>query len=283
LKVSAGWSCAILLVPILVLAHNGPRLEELHSLSAALVLAQALAGSFQNPLLLVILGGASAALGAQITTIPIVTLVKSALSSATLQAALLVGLKGTFSLGEASILAQLIVMGKFLFSSAFADDWTIVQRLAYLVWIGTVLGTMLTSTLTNFIPALRSPLVLGASVAGALAGAMKLLNLDTFACYTALVDLLNEPGSSAVLLIWVAGLGATMTLSWIFCNSNIDKEEAGMLQIFRKSYHFVALVMFLPSGLCNVYKWPSYYHFKTASSSRLRNSASLWPSAHLFC
>lgn len=55
-----------------------------------------------------------------------------------------------------------------------------------------------------------------------------------------------------VLVIWACGLLILVVLSLIFNTAEVTKEEHGMIQLFRKSYHWAALYIFLPSGIYNL-------------------------------
>lgn len=54
------------------------------------------------------------------------------------------------------------------------------------------------------------------------------------------------------MIIWVAGMVIVAMTTSMFLSQDISKEDIAMLQIFRKSYHLIALLLFMPSGLYNV-------------------------------
>ncbi len=66
------------------------------------------------------------------------------------------------------------------------------------------------------------------------------------------MDLFSSPGVNIVLSIWAVGLVLVIILSYLFHTSEVNKDETGWLQLYRKSFHFIAIFMFLPAGLYNL-------------------------------
>lgn len=74
--------------------------------------------------------------------------------------------------------------------------------------------------------------------------------MSSFFC--SLLECAQAEGSSTVFSIWLCGLVAIILLSWTASTMEVSKEDHILLQIFRKSYHIIALCIFLPSGLYNL-------------------------------
>lgn len=151
-------------------------MQSLHLLSVVSSLAQAAACSYQNIPLFGIVGASLAFLVSQaIKTIAAPVLAKSAISAVSLLAALLLGMKLTFSIGEAAFLAQLVVLVKYLWSAA---EWTVLQKISYAVLISVMMATVAVSSVSQFVSFARNPLVLPSATIGSIYGVTKLFNMD---------------------------------------------------------------------------------------------------------
>lgn len=158
------------------MAYGGPHVQLLHLLSVVCALAQAAICSYQNIPLFGIVGASLGFLVSQaIKTIAPPVLIKSAISAVSLQVALLIGMKQTFSVGEAAFLAQLVVLVKYLWSAA---EWTILQKASYSVLTGTMMAVVAVSSIAQVLNLARNPLVLPTATIGSIYAVSKLFNID---------------------------------------------------------------------------------------------------------
>lgn len=171
---SSGWSCGTLLAPILVLAHNGTHVAPLHIFAVTNALAQVFACSIKLPPVLATCVASFGFLVTQCSDLPLLQVVRSAVSAVLLQVSLVIGLGGTFSLGEAAFVSQLVVLTKYLWT---AGEWTLLQRVSYVLWASTLLGVLVTASIGSLLPKAQNPLALTASTAAVFAGGLRLMGL----------------------------------------------------------------------------------------------------------
>lgn len=225
-------------------------MEQLHLLSVVASLTQAALCSYQNVPLFGAVGASLGFLVSQaIKTIAPPVLAKSAISAVSLQVALLIGMKQTFSVGEAAFLAQLVVLLKYLWSAA---EWTILQKASYAALIGTTMAVVAVSSIAQVLNFARNPLVLPTVTLGSIYGVSHIFRIDPIELKTKLMELFVSEGAQTVFIFWIVGMIVIALTTSMFLSQDISKEDTAMLQIFRKSYHLIALLLFMPSGLYNV-------------------------------
>lgn len=52
--------------------------------------------------------------------------------------------------------------------------------------------------------------------------------------------------------LWAAGFAVLGLLVYVFGRMEVSSDDRAALQLMRKSFHFVALFMFMPAGFYNV-------------------------------
>lgn len=226
----------------------------LHGISSAIVLSQAMISSIYQPSALIVLASAMVGLFSASFGVDFPVVIKSAISAIILQATVLIGLPGSFSLGEASVISQIVTICKYLWGAQDSFNWLPIQQLGYISWLATVIAVMLTISLSNVLPLARNPATLIVSYIASIFGIFRMMKLSPSSLQDLFFNIFSSDGAVIALTIWITGFICALILSWILRSSEMDRseEELGLLQGFRKSYHLLALMVFLPSGLYNV-------------------------------
>lgn len=244
----AGWASAVFLMPILMLsAGTEENFLSLHSLAAAVILGQALVCNLGNVPVAGVMAAGLAYLVSTASFLPKTVLLKTVLSGVIIQNALLSTLGSTFSVGESAFLAQLFVMAKYMWSQG---GWLFAYDLCYFSVITTCIGTVLAVTLAKQVNFLRGFLLLPVSISGAGALIFRFLRFDPAVWTAELTSLISDPSSHTVFLIWGGSFLGLAALTYFFYAS--EDEEPYMLQIARKSYHFILLLIIMFSGFYNL-------------------------------
>lgn len=229
-------------------------MEKLHGLAAFIVLSQGLAASLFQPTLLLSILASLSVLFIQFMDMNIQTVIKTAISGVILQATILIGLPGSFSLGEASILSQVVTMTKYFWAANGQGNWTVLQQLGYMSWLSTAMSVMLTVSLATALPLARHPIVMLISLLASGYGISHMMQWKISDFASIISNLTEDTGAPIVVAIWIVGIICALLCSWLFSTFEVGKteEEQGQLQLFRKSYHLLALLILLPSGLYHV-------------------------------
>jgi hypothetical protein len=116
------------------------------------------------------------------------------------------------------------------------------------------MSVMLTVSLATALPLARHPVVMLGSLLVSGYGIAHMMQWSVSDFATILNHFTEDSGAAIVLAIWTVGIVCALLCSWLFRTYEIGKteEEQGQLQIFRKSYHLLALLILIPSGLCHV-------------------------------
>lgn len=235
------------------MALKGEHLVKFHTFALIQTIAASAAISYKSVPIVSSLAACFALAFANGLDLSINTLARLAILPVIFQSSILMAGKQSFTIGEATFLAHCLVALKMSWNLV---EWTVLDRLSYGVWISTFGAIMIAWLVGGRISALNNTAVLAVSLLGCFFATFKAGLVQEVpnaeAALACLTELFATEGTWTVLAIWAAGFVAMALLSLLFSEWD-SKEDNVQLQIMRKSFHFIALGMFMPAGFYNVF------------------------------
>lgn len=175
---------------------------------------------------------------------------KHAAIGTSLVVSMIVGLQNVFSVAEASLIGQTVMCSKYLWTSS---KFSLNQTVSYILLASTALSISLYLVVGSAKGQTMHPLTLLGISASMFSISLKSSNITFDELLQLFRSLIQDPKSKVIIMIWTVGLGIVALLSKLYSSVNLaQKNHSHSLQIRRKSFHLIALCLFLPAAIYQV-------------------------------